>query len=113
MGGFCFWSICGFVGSAVGWGMPHDPPTDPFARLGMAGGALESMQKTGRAAQELDRWRKGITDPHVARLAREMSEDRHRMICMMHLVSVALSSRPKPLGLWGHIRAWWWERQAG
>jgi len=91
--------------------MAHDPPTDPLARLGMAAGALESMQKTGRAAKELDRWRRGIADPHVARLAREVSEDRHRMICVMHLVSVALAARRKPLGLWGHLAAWWRERQ--
>lgn len=94
--------------------VPTDPPTDPFARLGMAAGALESMQKAGLAAQELENWRRQLRDPVAVRLAKEISEDRHRMICVMHLVSVALSGQrkpAKPLGLWGHLRAWWRERQ--
>ena len=77
----------------------------------MAAGALESMQKAGMAAQELDKWRRiHARDPVASRLAREISEDRHRMICVMHLVSVALARPKRRMGLLDHIRAWWRER---
>jgi hypothetical protein len=88
-------------------------PTDPFERLGLVAGSVESMQKVGRAAKDLDRWRKGITDPHVARLAKEVSEQHHRQIGIYNLVAKVLSRYEKqkaPIGLWGHLKAWWAER---
>lgn len=106
---------CRRVVSAVKCDMPHrDPPTDPLERLGLVAGSLEAMQKVGRAAKDLDRWRKGISDPHVARLAKEISEQHHRQIGIYNLVAKVLSryeKQERPLGLIGHLRAWWRERR--
>ena len=100
--------------------MPHrDPPTDPLERLGLQAGSRESMVKIATKAEAFDQWRKGITDPHTARLAREISESNYRQINIMALIAKAfcepkreLETKKKkaPIGLWGHLSAWWRER---
>jgi hypothetical protein len=102
----------------------YDPPTDPasdaFERFGLQAGSRESMRDISAKVKAFDSWRKGITDPHNARLAREISESHHRQINIMSLISKAFSEpkrrvdvqkRQRPLGFWGHLRAWWRERR--
>ena len=89
-------------------------PTDPFERLGLAAGSVESMQKVGRSVDAFDKWRKSISDPHTARLAREISEQHYRQIGIYSLVAKVLARHEKqkaPIGLWGHLCAWWRERR--
>jgi len=96
-----------------------DRPTDPFERLGLQAGSRESMSKIATKADDFDQWRKGISDPHTARLAREISESHYRQINIMALIALAFSEprrdvdakkKKAPIGLWGHLRAWWRER---
>ena len=94
-------------------------PTDPFERLGLQAGARESMAKIATKAEAFDQWRRGISDPHHARLAREISESNYRQINIMALIAKAFSESKRdiyikkkkaPIGLWGHLVAWWRER---
>ena len=101
--------------------MPHgrDRPTDPFERLGLQAGSRESMAKIGSRAEAFDKWRGGIRDPHIARLAREISETHYRQINILAYISTAFAEparevvakkKSAPIGLWGHIVLWWRER---
>lgn len=96
-----------------------DPPTDPFERLGLQAGSAEFMAKIANKADAFDKWRAGITDPHVARLAKEISEANYQRINILALVAKAFGEpkrgldtkkRNAPIGLWGHLCAWWRER---
>jgi hypothetical protein len=100
----------------------YDSPTDPFERLGLQAGSRESMRTTAGKAKAFDLWRKGVTDPHVARLSREISELHYRQINIMSLIAKAFAEpkrqvepqkRPRPLGFWGHVKAWLRERRQG
>ena len=99
--------------------MPTDPPTDPFERLGLQAGSAEFMAKIANKADAFDKWRAGITDPHVARLAKEISEANYQRINILALIAKAFSESKRdiyikkkkaPIGLWGHLVAWWRER---
>jgi len=93
----------------------RDPPTNPFERLGLEAGSRESMAKIADKVKAFDSWRKGVTDPHDARFAREISELHYRQINIMALIAKAFSEpkrevdtrkAERPLGLIGHLRAW-------
>jgi hypothetical protein len=94
---------------------PTDPASDPFERLGLQGGSRESMKEIANKVKAFDSWRKGVSDPHDARLAREISESHYRQINIMALIAKAFREpkrevdtrkAERPLGLIGHLRAW-------
>jgi hypothetical protein len=93
----------------------HDRPTDPMvSRVGMAAGCEAEMHACSRAAEEIKRRRTGIRDHESRELSRQIGELFHRQAGIYHLLSVALlppQKRERPLGLWGHLRAWWRERR--
>ena len=77
------------------------------------------MAKIATKVEAFDNWRRGITDPHTARLAREISESNYRQINIIALISKAFGEpkrevdtkkKKAPIGLWGHLVAWWRER---
>jgi hypothetical protein len=88
-------------------------PTDPMiSRVGIAAGCEADMHECAREAGEIDKRRRGIRDPESRELAKHISTLLHRQASIYHLLSIALlpakvpQKQKRPLGLWGHFRAW-------
>ena len=88
-------------------------PTDPMiARVGMAAGCEAEMHACARLAEETRKRRDKVRHVEEREIYKLVGELFHRQAGMYHLLSVALltpQKKQRPLGLWGHLRAWWRE----
>lgn len=93
-------------------------PTDPMIeRVGMALGAEAEMHECAREAKKVADRKPFMRDTDSRELSRHIARLYHRQAGLYHLVSVALlplrapQKAERPLGLIGHLRAWWRERR--
>jgi hypothetical protein len=105
------------VALAVPYRDPRSPDDAPDP-VSVAAYFAQTMYEAGRERDEAVRFRKTTRDPEVVKLALIVERMHYRNISLLGQLS-ALSLlfkglvRPepaKPLGLIGHLRAWWRER---